>query len=128
MNQVRIQAYPSHHVSTMRGFSPSFIFLDEAVYFSPGEQQVAKIVAERYIGKSNPYIISGVPPGRRRHVLRNRARTRRIGLRYLWKKERRSRLTRQAHDVGKQKHSKRLDLFLSHFPELRFPRHALVIG
>jgi hypothetical protein len=35
----------------------SFILLDEADFFPPGQQQDARDVSERYIGKSNPYIV-----------------------------------------------------------------------
>jgi hypothetical protein len=34
----------------------SFILLDEADFFPPGQQQDARDVSERYIAKSNPYI------------------------------------------------------------------------
>jgi hypothetical protein len=35
----------------------SFILLDEADFFPPGQQQDARDVSERYIAKSNPYIV-----------------------------------------------------------------------
>ena len=35
----------------------SFVLLDEADFFPPGQQQDARDVSERYIGKSNPYIV-----------------------------------------------------------------------
>jgi hypothetical protein len=35
----------------------SFILLDEADFFPPGQQQDARHVSERYIAKSNPYIV-----------------------------------------------------------------------
>ena len=42
----------------MRGLSDvSFILLDEADFFPPGQQQDARDVSERYIAKSNPWII-----------------------------------------------------------------------
>jgi hypothetical protein len=42
----------------MRGISnASFILLDEADFFPPGQQQDARDVSERYIGKSNPFIV-----------------------------------------------------------------------
>jgi hypothetical protein len=34
----------------------SFILLDEADSFPPGQQQDARDISERYIAKSNPYI------------------------------------------------------------------------
>lgn len=58
LNGVRIEAFPSHHLDSMRGLANvSFIFLDEADFFPPGEQQDARDVSERYIAKSNPYIV-----------------------------------------------------------------------
>jgi hypothetical protein len=58
LNNVKIEAFPSHHLDAMRG-SPnvSFILLDEADFFPPGQQQDARDVSERYIAKSNPYIV-----------------------------------------------------------------------
>jgi hypothetical protein len=35
----------------------SFILLDEADFFPPGQQHDARDVSERYIAKSNPYIV-----------------------------------------------------------------------
>ena len=35
----------------------SFIFLDEADFFPPSQQQDARDVSERYIAKSNPWIV-----------------------------------------------------------------------
>jgi hypothetical protein len=45
-------------LDAMRGLSSvSFILLDEADFFSPGQQQDARDVSEQYIAKSNPYIV-----------------------------------------------------------------------
>jgi hypothetical protein len=42
----------------MRGLpNVSFILLDEADFFPPGQQADARDVSERYIAKSNPYIV-----------------------------------------------------------------------
>jgi hypothetical protein len=42
----------------MRGLpNVSFILLDKADFFPPGQQQDARDVSERYIAKSNPYIV-----------------------------------------------------------------------
>ena len=58
LNNVKIEAFPSHHLDAMRGLpNVSFILLDEADFFPPGQQQDARDVSERYIGKSNPYIV-----------------------------------------------------------------------
>jgi hypothetical protein len=55
---VHIEAYPSHHLDSMRGLpNVSFILLDEADFFPPGQQQDARDVSERYIAKSNPWIV-----------------------------------------------------------------------
>ena len=61
LNGVKIEAFPSHHLEAMRGLSTvSFILLDEADFFPPGQQQDARDVSERYIAKSNPYIVNGI--------------------------------------------------------------------
>jgi hypothetical protein len=58
LNGVKIEAFPSHHLDAMRGLPDvSFILIDEADFFPPGEQQDARSVAERYIAKSDPYIV-----------------------------------------------------------------------
>ncbi|HET7148463.1 MAG TPA: DEAD/DEAH box helicase family protein [Candidatus Nitrosopolaris sp.] len=58
LNGVKIEAFPSHHLDAMRGLqNVSFILLDESDFFPPGQQQDARDVSERYIGKSNPYIV-----------------------------------------------------------------------
>jgi hypothetical protein len=42
----------------MRGLpNVSLILLDEADFFPPGQQADARDVSERYIAKSNPYIV-----------------------------------------------------------------------
>jgi hypothetical protein len=58
LNHVKIEAFPSHHLDAMRGLAKiSFVLLDEADFFPPGQQQDARDVSERYIAKSNPYIV-----------------------------------------------------------------------
>ena len=58
LNGIHIEAYPSHHLDSMRGLTNvSFIYLDEADFFPPGQQQDARDVSERYIAKSNPWIV-----------------------------------------------------------------------
>jgi hypothetical protein len=58
LNGVHTEAYPSHHLDAMRGLSDvSFVLLDEADFFPPGQQQDARDVSERYIAKSNPWIV-----------------------------------------------------------------------
>jgi hypothetical protein len=47
-----------HHTLLLNQYTDvSFILLDEADFFPPGQQQDARDVSERYIAKSNPYII-----------------------------------------------------------------------
>jgi Terminase RNaseH-like domain len=58
LNGAKIEAFSSHHLDAMRGLpNVSFILLDEADFFPPGQQQDARDVSERYIAKSNPYIV-----------------------------------------------------------------------
>jgi terminase large subunit-like protein len=58
LNNVKIEAFPSHHLDAMRGLpNVSFILLDEADFFPQGQQQDARDVSERYIAKSNSYIV-----------------------------------------------------------------------
>lgn len=63
LNGLHIEAYPYHHSDAMRGLKDvAFIFLDEADFFPPGQQQDALDVSERYIAKSNPWIVMGIDP------------------------------------------------------------------
>lgn len=57
INGCKIEAFPSHHLAAARGLNPKIVFLDEADYFPVGQQEEARAVSERYIGKSNPHII-----------------------------------------------------------------------
>ena len=58
LNGCQIQAYPSNHLSSFRSLTnPKFILLDEGDHFRKGEQEDVRHVSERYIGKSNPYIV-----------------------------------------------------------------------
>jgi hypothetical protein len=58
LNNVKIEAFPSHHLDAMRGLhNVSFILLDEADFFPLGQQADARDVSERYIAKSDPYIV-----------------------------------------------------------------------
>lgn len=57
VNEVLIQAYPSHNFKRARGLDKAFFFLvDEFDFFPPGNQRDARTIPERYIGKSSPYI------------------------------------------------------------------------
>src|SRR5215211_1311252 len=58
LNGVRIEAFPSHHLDSMRGLDlVSLVLLDEGDFFPIGQQQQARAISERYIAKSDPYII-----------------------------------------------------------------------
>jgi hypothetical protein len=68
LNKCRIEAYPSNHLDSYRALdNPKFILLDEADFFRKGEQEDVRHVSERYIAKSNPYIVmvstSNAPDG-----------------------------------------------------------------
>jgi len=58
LNGVLIQAYPSNNLGSYRSLTaPIFIFMDEADFFRPGEWTDVRDTSERYIAKSNPWII-----------------------------------------------------------------------
>ncbi len=58
LNGCQIEAYPSNHLDSYRSLTnPRFIFIDEADMFRKGEQDEVRFVTERYIGKSDPYIV-----------------------------------------------------------------------
>lgn len=57
LNGCKLEAFPSHHMASARGLSPKVVFLDEADFFPIGEQVEARAIAERYIAKSDPYLI-----------------------------------------------------------------------
>lgn len=56
LNGNRIEVFPSHHLAPARGLNPMMVFLDEADFFPPQMQQEARMVSERYIAKTDPYI------------------------------------------------------------------------
>ena len=56
LNENRIEVFPSHHLAPARGLNPQFVFLDEADFFPPQMQTEARMVSERYIAKTDPYI------------------------------------------------------------------------
>ena len=58
LNGVHNEAYPSHHLDSARGLpNVSFVLLEEADFFPKNQQQDARKVSERYIAKSNPWIV-----------------------------------------------------------------------
>ena len=53
-----VEAFPSNHIDSYRALdNPKFILLDESDFFRKGEQEDVRHVSERYIGKSDPYIV-----------------------------------------------------------------------
>ena len=57
LNGCQIEAYPSNHIDSFRSLTnPKFILLDEADFWIRAEVDEVRDVAERYIGKSDPYI------------------------------------------------------------------------
>jgi hypothetical protein len=62
-NNVTIQSYPSHNVSSFRGLPKvSIVFIDEGDFFPVGQQTAVRDAAERYLGKSKAKIILGSTP------------------------------------------------------------------
>jgi hypothetical protein len=58
LNGCIIEAFPSNHLDAYRALdNPKFIFIDEADFFRKSEQEDVRHVSERYIGKSDPYIV-----------------------------------------------------------------------
>ena len=58
LNGCDIEAYPSNHIDSFRSLdNPKFILLDEGDLFRKAEQEDVRHVSERYIGKSDPYIV-----------------------------------------------------------------------
>ena len=60
VNKVKVEVFPSHHVSTMRGLDKVRLILsDESDYYPPFQQKEVRAVVEGYIGKPNsdPHII-----------------------------------------------------------------------
>jgi hypothetical protein len=58
LNGCTIEAFPSNHLDAFRSLTnPKFILLDEADFFRKSEQEDVRHVSERYIGKSDPFIV-----------------------------------------------------------------------
>jgi hypothetical protein len=60
LNDVRVEAFPSHHVDTMRGLTDvKFILSDESDMYPLFQQKEVRAVTEGYIGKpySDPHIV-----------------------------------------------------------------------
>jgi hypothetical protein len=58
VNDVTIQAFPSHTISSSRGYTDvKFILIDEAAFFIESQQEECRAVCEAYRAKSKPYIV-----------------------------------------------------------------------
>jgi hypothetical protein len=58
LNGCSIEAYPSNHIDAFRSLTnPKFILIDEGNFFPKHQQDDVRHVAERYIAKSDPFII-----------------------------------------------------------------------
>lgn len=58
LNGCTIEAYPSNHIDSFRALeNPKFILIDEGDFFRKSEQEDVRFVTERYIGKSDAYIV-----------------------------------------------------------------------
>ena len=58
LNGCSIEAYPSNHLDAYRALvNPKFMLLEEAEFFRKSEQKDVRHVPERYIAKSDPFIV-----------------------------------------------------------------------
>ena len=58
LNGCTIEAFPSNHLDAYRALeNPRFILIDEGDFFRKSEQEDVRHVSERYIAKSDPYIV-----------------------------------------------------------------------
>ncbi len=58
LNGCMIEAYPSNHIDSFRSLTnPKFILIDEGDFLRKSEQEDVRHVSERYIGKSDPYLV-----------------------------------------------------------------------
>jgi late competence protein required for DNA uptake (superfamily II DNA/RNA helicase) len=58
LNGCSIEAYPSNHIDSFRSLTnPKFLFLDELDFMPKFQQEEVRAVAERYIVKSDPFIV-----------------------------------------------------------------------
>ena len=58
LNGCSIEAYPSNHIAAFRSLdNPKFIMLDESDFHRKSEQDDVRAVSERYIAKSDPFIV-----------------------------------------------------------------------
>ena len=64
LNGCVIESFPSNHLDSFRSLTnPAFILLDESDMFRTSEQEEVRHVTERYVGKSNPFMVMVSTPG-----------------------------------------------------------------
>ena len=58
LNGCVIESFPSNHLDSFRSLTnPAFLLLDELDFIRKSDQDNVRHISERYIGKSNPYIV-----------------------------------------------------------------------
>jgi len=58
LNNCSIEAYPSNHIDAFRSLTnPKFILIDESDFLQKFQQDEVRQVSERYIAKSDPFIV-----------------------------------------------------------------------
>jgi hypothetical protein len=58
LNGCNIEAYPSNHIDVFRSLTnPKFILVDDGDFLPKFQQEDVRHVSERYIAKSNPFIV-----------------------------------------------------------------------
>ena len=63
LNGCSIEAYPSNHIDAFRSLTnPKFILVDESDFLPKFQQDDVRHVAERYIAKSDPFIVLVIIP------------------------------------------------------------------
>lgn len=78
LNDCTIEAFPLNHIEAYRALdNPKFILIDEAYFHRKGEQEDVRHVSERYIAKSDPYIVMVSTPNAPDDCLKEYRRSRR---------------------------------------------------
>ena len=70
LNGCEISAYPSNHIDSFRSLTnPKFILVDEGDFLPNFQQEDVRHVAERYIAKSDPWIVFVSTPNKPRRSI-----------------------------------------------------------
>ena len=70
LNGCEISAYPSNHIDSFRSLTnPKFILVDEGDFLPKFQQEDVRHVAERYIAKSDPWIVFVSTPNKPRRSI-----------------------------------------------------------